>query len=218
MIQLNPPRRFGLHFAFRLAHCFKARRPILRRAVYGADAEHFDFAETFEPTNCAVSAAQPGLRNGLQTVLVDSDLPVRLQASQKVPAERATEFQVFNRAVPTIKTNQLRVKSALESLKQHFGEVVVLGFPVAVFIKNAIIYRHAPFAVRPEQGNQVDSVDDLFLLSRPMPINEGIKFRKRLLKGRVVKNQNAALEINLRFRFQPKRFGIGFKAGATASE
>ncbi len=48
MIHLNAPRRFGLPFPLGLGHLPKARRPVFRRAVCGADAEYLNFAETYD--------------------------------------------------------------------------------------------------------------------------------------------------------------------------
>ncbi len=131
MIHLNPPRRLCKIFSFRFAHLLKARRPIFRRAVCRAEAEHLDFSKTFEPNHVA-AAAKPGFGDGFQPASVDVDLPVRLQARQKMPVQRTHQLQIFNRSLPAIKTNKFRVKSTLPCGKQHFGKVVVFGFPIAV--------------------------------------------------------------------------------------
>ena len=101
MIHFDPPRRFGLRFPFSFGHFFKARRPIFRCAVCSTNPEYFDLSKTFEPYNCSVAAAQSSFRHGLQRAAADSDLPVRLEARQKMPAQRAAQFQVLNRPVPT---------------------------------------------------------------------------------------------------------------------
>jgi hypothetical protein len=119
MIHLNPPRAFGKDRPFRFAHRLKARRPVFRRAVCGALAEHFDFAETLEPNNCP-PATQPGFRNSFQPAPVNVDLAVRFQTRQEMPRERANQFEIFNRPVPAIETNQLWIKTALVRA-QHGG-------------------------------------------------------------------------------------------------
>ena len=96
--------------------------------------------------------------------------------------------------------------------------MVVFCFAVAVFIKDAVVNRNDSNAVGPEQSNQVDSIDDFFLLARPMPVNKGVKVGIRFLKRRVIKNKDAALQINLRSGFRPERFGIGFESGKQASK
>ncbi len=184
MIHFNAPRGFGKLFALRLAHPVKTRRPVLRRAVCRKDTKYFDFAESFKPDECAIAAAQSGFRNGLQFARACADLPVRFEPRQKMPTQRAHQFQVFNRSIPAIETNQLRTKTALGSRQQHLGKVVVLSFAVTVFIKHAIINWDAPFAVRPEQSNQVDAGNDRLLLARPMAIDKSVKLRIRFLKGR----------------------------------
>ncbi len=197
MIHLDPPCRFGLDFPFGFSHRSQARRPVFRCAVCGANTKYFDLSKTFEPADCSVAARQSGIGHRLQTTAVDSDLPVRFQARQKMPAQSPNQFQVFDRRIPTVETNKLRVKAALVRLKQHFGEMIVFRFPVAVFIKYAIIYRNDPNAVSPQQSNQVDSIDDGLLLARPMPINKGVKLRIRFLKRRIIQNKDAGVNINL---------------------
>ena len=164
MIHLNAPRRFGKAFAFRLAHRVETRRPVLRRAVCGTNPEYFDLSETFEPHDGSITAAQPGIGDGLQTAPLDIDLPVRFESGQKMPTQRAHQFQVFNRSVPTVETNKLRIEAALESCQQHFGKMIVLSFAIAVFIKYAVINWHTPHTVGPEQSNEIDAGDDGFLL------------------------------------------------------
>jgi hypothetical protein len=133
MIHLNPPRSLGLRFPFRFGHLLEARRPVFRRAVYGADAKHFDFAESFKPNNRAIAAAQPGIRDRLQTASVNVDLPVRFQPGQKMPPQDAHQFQIFNRPIPIIETNKRRIQTTLESGKQHFREMVVYETNITLF-------------------------------------------------------------------------------------
>ena len=212
MIHLNPPRTLGLGFPLSFSHCSQIRRPVFRCVVCGANPKYPDFSKTFEPQNCAVTARQSGFRNCLQTAAADSDLPIGFQPRQKMPTQRATQFQVVNRRIPTVEANKLRIKSTLESLKQHILKVIVLGFPVAVFIKHAIIYRNATLAIGPEQRDQINAAYDLFSLARPMPVNKGVSLRIRFFQCRIVENRNAGVQINLRFRLLPKRPGIGFES------
>ena len=102
MIHLSAPRTFCLRFPLGVNHLLQARCPIFRRAVRGANTKHFDLTETLEPNNRSVTAAQSGYGDGLQPASVDVHLPVRFQACQKMPAESANQFQIFNRAIPVI--------------------------------------------------------------------------------------------------------------------
>ncbi len=103
MIHLNAPRAFGLRFPFRFAHLLDARRPIFRRAVCSANTEYFDFSKPFEPHHCSIAAAQSGFGDRLQTASVDVDLPVRLQARQKMPRERRTNLRFSTDPYPLSK-------------------------------------------------------------------------------------------------------------------
>ncbi len=102
MIHFNPPRAQGAGFPLRFGHLAQACRPVFRRVVCGADAKYFNLSETFEPADCAIAAAQSGFRYRLQPALVDSDLPVRFEPRQKMPAKRAHQLQVFHRSIPAI--------------------------------------------------------------------------------------------------------------------
>jgi hypothetical protein len=87
----------------KLSHCSAALIRSRLVAQYSAvpsvawEAEYFDFSKALEPNNRSVTAAQSGLRDGLQTASIDVDLPVRFQTGQEMPAERANRFQIFNR-------------------------------------------------------------------------------------------------------------------------
>lgn len=83
-------------------------------------------------TERPIAAAQCAFRYHLQTAAADSDLPVRFQPGQKMPAQSAAQLQVLNRRIPTIETNKLRIESAFKSLQKHFRKMVVFCFPVAV--------------------------------------------------------------------------------------
>jgi len=76
MIHLNPPRTLGGDFPPDFSHLLKARRPVFRRAVCGANPKYFDLPETLEPDDCSITACQSSIRDGLQTASVDVDLPV----------------------------------------------------------------------------------------------------------------------------------------------
>ncbi len=89
MIHLNPPSTFGFDFPLSFGHLLKACRPVFRCAVCGANPKYFDLSETLEPDQRAVPAAQSGIDNGAQTALVAFDLPIRLQARQKMSRKGA---------------------------------------------------------------------------------------------------------------------------------
>ncbi len=114
MIHFNPPCGTSKIFSFSFGHQLETCRPIFRRAVCGEDTKYFDFSKSFEPTQRAVAAAQSGFRNSLKFPARDSDLPVRFQTNQKMPREGANRFQVLDRSIPTVETNKLRIKTAIE--------------------------------------------------------------------------------------------------------
>ena len=67
------------------------------------------------------------------------------------------------------------MKAALEGFDEHFCEMIVFRFAVAVFVKDAIVCRDAPVAVRPQQSYQIDTINDRFLFARPMPVTQRVK-------------------------------------------
>ncbi len=212
MIHLNPPRRERKLLALGCAHFLKARRPVLRCAVCGANPKYFDVSKSLEPAARPVTAAQPGLRNGFQLARADANLAVGFEPRQKMPAQRAHQFQIFNRRIPTVETHQLGIKPALIGFEEHFGEMVIFGFAITVFIKHTVIYRHPAHPIRPQQSNQIDALDHRFLLARPVPINQSVAGRVGFLKGRIIKNQKPSMQVNLRLRLCPQHFRVWFKA------
>ena len=113
MVHFNPPRRAGKLFAFRFSHLGKARCPVLRCAVCGTNPKYFDLTKSFEPPVRPVAPAKARFRDRLQLAVPNSKLAILFQSSQKMPIQRATQFQVFNRSIPTIKTNQWRIETTL---------------------------------------------------------------------------------------------------------
>ncbi len=97
MRHFNPPCRERKFRALRLAHFEKVRRPVFRCAVYGTNPKYFDFSKPFEPAERPISAAQASFGDCLQFAVPDSDLPIRLEPSQKMPAICANQFQILNR-------------------------------------------------------------------------------------------------------------------------
>ena len=45
-----------------------------------------------------------------------------------------------------------------------------------------------------------------------MPVNQSIERRVRLVQRRIIENQNAPMQINLRLRLCPQDFRVGFEA------
>ena len=136
MIHLNPPRRESKLLALRLAHLGKARRPVLRCVVCDTNPQYLDFSKPCLPAECPVAAAQAGFRDSLQLAVPDADLPVRFEPGQKMPAHRAHQFEILNRSIPAIETNQFGIKATLVGFKGHLGKMVVFGFTVAALQSN----------------------------------------------------------------------------------
>src|SRR5947208_15114578 len=93
MIHFYPPTCFCLSLAFLFSHFLETGCPIFCRAVCGADAEYFDLSKIFEPDHSSISAAQSGIRDGLQRTSADSNLPILFEPGQKIPTQTETQFQ-----------------------------------------------------------------------------------------------------------------------------
>ena len=91
---------------------------------------------------------------------------------------------------------------------QHRTKVVILGHIVLLFVIEAEITRQAGFTICPQQGNQVDSLDNLSVLARPVTRDQrhlpGIEFVQR----GVVNNQQALTKFNQRLYLRPQCFAI----------
>ncbi len=199
----NLPTVVGIFNALQLGYLNLRTRPMFRAAVRGNNPKHFYKPETFEP-NHSSDIRNLDARYRLQTSPLWIDLPIGFQACQKMPAEGAHQLQVRNGRILTVETNHSGSKAAFVRFDQHLRKMVVLGFSIRIFIKNAVISRHCPVAVRPEQSNQIDAGDDFFLLARPMAIHERVKFLIGFFKRRIIENQNAARQIDLCVRASVK--------------
>jgi hypothetical protein len=103
-------------------------------------------------------------------------------------------------------------------LFEHLLKVVVLRQRVPLLIKDAIVTRHMPVAVRPQQRNQVDAADNRMVLARPVAHNQLDLLRLGLVQSRVVDEQDALAQADLGDGLSPERLGVRFKAMEQAGE
>ena len=130
-------------------HFKQACCPMFRVAVFVNHPKHFDKTESLQPSNPSGSGNE-NLRNWFESFFVRIDFSICFQTSQKMAAQRATQFQIFKRRISTVKTNQSGRKSASVSFQRHLLKMIVFGFAVGVFIKNSIITRNRPVAISPK--------------------------------------------------------------------
>jgi hypothetical protein len=211
MILLNSIGLFGEIFALCLRHFSNRSCPMFRAAVLVNCPKHSNQSESLQPENSSRSGNE-NFRDWLESFFIRVHFSIRFQPGQKMPANRAHQFQIFNRRIPAIKTNKSWFKSAIMSLQKHFRKMIVFGFSVGLFIKDSIISWNCPLAISPEQRDQIDAPNYRLMLSRLMPRSQSIMFGKRFIQSRIIQNQNACFFINLCFSFLPERFCIRFKS------
>ena len=129
MIHFNPPRRECQLLAFRFCHSVEVRCPVFRCAVCGTNPKYFDFSKSFEPAGRSISTAQPSQRNGLQFALPDSDLAVCFEPRQKMPPQRAHQFEIFDGSIPAIEAHHFRLKPRSKASKSISAKWSFLVLP-----------------------------------------------------------------------------------------
>src|SRR5215207_2594137 len=123
MIGLNRPNLAGRGTALVHRHQFVAGRPVLRVTVWGVDPKHQNEAITLQ-MHPRPSFANGALSQRSVAAAVRIHQAIVFQSRQPLPAERADQFQVFQRTVPAIKTHIARGKSALLGGCEHGPEVI----------------------------------------------------------------------------------------------
>ena len=73
-------------------------------------------------------------------------------------------------------------------------------------------------AVGPQQGQQVDALDDAVVLARPVPADQVDLAGVGLVQGGVVEDQDAVVEADLGPGLLPEGLGVGLQAGQQAVE
>ena len=153
MIGLNRPNLARGGRALGHGHQRVAGRPIFRVTVGGVDPKHQDEAIAFE-MYAGARFANVTRSQGSIARSVRIHQAIVFQARQPLPTERANQFQVFQRAVPAIKTHVAWGKAAVLGDFEHCPEVIVLRVPVVGRIKQAIIAWDGVRVVTPYQGHQ----------------------------------------------------------------
>src|SRR5215210_3073546 len=151
MIRLNRPNLARGRAALVHRHQLIATSPIFRVTVWGVDPKHQDEAIAFEMYPSA-RFANDALGQWSIAVAIRIHQAIVFQSRQPLPAECANQFQVFQRAVPAIKTHVAWGKAALLGGFEHGPEVIVLGLAIVGRIKQAIIAGDGVRVVTPYQA------------------------------------------------------------------
>jgi hypothetical protein len=188
-------------------HPFVTRRPIFRVTVWGGDPKHQDEAIAFEMYPSARFANDAlGQRSIAAAIRIHQAIGV--QSRQPLPAERANQFQVSQRAVPAIKTHVARGQAALLGGFEHRPDVIVLGLAIIGRIIQAIIAWDGVRVVPPHQGHEVDAGHNPVMFARPLAMYQGNRARIRFVQGGIVNHQQTARAIDKQFGLLPQRRGI----------
>lgn len=103
----------------KLAHFNLIGRPMFRCAVCGFNPKHSNESEIFEPNNFSL-VGNRNRTNPLQTCSVRINQAISFQSGQKMPAQRAAQFQILPTGIPTVKTNHLRIRAARAGARAAF--------------------------------------------------------------------------------------------------
>lgn len=98
--------------------------------------------------------------------------PVGFQPGEPVPGHRPDQFQVLHTCIPAIKHNTFRTEPAVFCYIQHVPKMIVLGLTICIFVVDPKIYGNNRFSIRPDSGNQVDSLDHPMVFPAPVAGNE----------------------------------------------
>lgn len=110
MILFDLPTIRSIFDAFKITDLDFITRPMFRCAVCGCQAKHFNESKIFEPNNFSL-LRNLNERDRPQTCSVRINQAIRFQSGQKMPTQRARQFQIFNRPIPTVETNYFGIKA-----------------------------------------------------------------------------------------------------------
>src|SRR5215204_6257946 len=211
VVVLYRPRVAGPTDTLPVVHLDTVGGPPLNVPVRGDYLEDADQPEAFEPDD-APRLADLDLAHRAQARPVGVHAAVRFQARQPGPAERANQLQVFEAGVPAIEGHARRLEPAPVRLPDHPLKVIVLRQGVLLLVEDAVIDRHMPVAVCPQQRNQVDAAHHRVVLARPVARHQLDLLGVGLVQSRVVYDQDALAQADLRARFRPQRRGVRLHA------
>jgi hypothetical protein len=79
-------------------------------------------------------------------------------------------------------------------------------------IKQPIVTGDGVGTITPQQGQQIDTRDDLMVLARPMPMHQFDLVGIRLIERAIVGNQQTSLAVDMLLGLVLERRGIWFRA------
>src|SRR5262245_36096767 len=193
-----------------LAHRQLARGPVPNVAVWGDYLEYLDQPVADQPDH------RPARRDfrpaqGPLPLAVLVHQAVGLQPGQPRPAQLAQQLQVVQAGVPAVEGHQARAEAALVGRPDHGLEVVVLGEALRL-VEDAVVTGDVPVAVGPQQGDQVDALDDPVVLARPVAADQLDELSVGLVQHAIIDDQDASGQIDLSPGLLPEGFRVGLEA------
>ena len=171
MVLFDPPTGVDQAQTIPFVQLQVTRGPVRRRAVLGDDAKHFDEPVPFQMNHRATRGDVAGA-DGREPRLIRVQPPIGFQPREPRPPQRLQPLQVFQTAVPTVEQHALRRETTLLRHAQQIAEMVVLRLAVVGFVVNPIVTGEVSVTIGPQQGRQVDPLDDAVMFARPHVMNQ----------------------------------------------
>lgn len=203
---------FMLDFCF--AQCFfdaheEANRIIMRfRLIH--NFLQFNPTKPFE-ASFLVNSFKFQLPHGPISQAVGVCLSIRFESDKERPFPRAQEFEVVEGRISRVPKNTLGLKTTLPCCLEHLSQVVVFGQAIAVVVKNTPVNGSGNITTRPNRRDEVDTINNSPVFSRPMASDEFNMRAVRFVDGRIVKDKKAGSKGNQRRNFELESGTIGLQ-------
>ena len=100
---------------------------------------------------------------------IKADLSIALELTKPIPIQGTQLYEIGQATVPTVKSNQFRLKTILSRLLHHFLKMIVLGQANLRFVVNTKITWWSVGILTPNQRDQIDTLHTPTVFARPLP-------------------------------------------------
>jgi hypothetical protein len=204
MVRLDLLGYFGLICALVWRHVQATGGPVFSVAVSADCPKHFHPAIAFQ-MDPPTLGRNSDLTHDAIALPIGIDQAIALQPGQPSPLQVPQQLQILQSRIPTVESHPFGLKTALSSLAYHGAEVIILGQPVMIAIIDPEVTWDRGFAIRSQQRDQIDPLDDCVVFPRPM-LGDQIHFlRIGLFQRRIIQHQHACCAIHQRLGLFPQR-------------
>lgn len=171
--------------------CQIVGRKICNVAVFGDYLAYQYISEAFQPDFADLCVGQCQVTEGARDTVAAHD-PIGLEIADELPSLAPDMLEVSDTGVPGVHEDVAWGKPTFYGLVQHIQEVVVLRAVIMLFPIDAVIHGNHLFAIRPQEIDDADAIDEAMGITAVLHLGKLIGSRVALVQERIVTHEVAS--------------------------